>query len=322
MFRIIKGAFRGFKRDSATTLAAALAYYTALSMAPLLVLVLAIVGTVWSDAEAQRQLIAQLRGIVGDTGVNAIQAVLAQASRPSIRGVAAIASTALLLFSASTVFAQLQFSLNRIWDVEIRPGGGVRRIARKRATAIAMVFGVALLLLVSLIASAALSFAFGYLGDVLPLPGGETLWRLLNTGITLVLFSLVFALMFYYVPDVKVRWRYAALGGLVTALLFTIGKEALALYLGRESVGSAYGAAGSLFVLLLWVYYSSLIFFFGAELTQAYAAERGDPIVPDDYARFIVPHAGIATREPEAREHEAPTRGTRDRRAGRTDAVR
>jgi membrane protein len=282
VWQLIKTTFEGWSEDDATRLAAALAYYTVLSLAPLLVLAVAVAGLVFGDEAARGQIAKELSALVGPEAGAGIQTVLSHARKPGEGTWGSILGGAVLLFGASGVFGELQSALNTVWKVQPKPGRGVWGIVRDRFFSFTMVMGVAFLLLVSLIFSAALSAMGAFFSDLLP--GGELLWQILNAGISIAVISLLFALLFKVVPDIEVAWRDVWPGAVCTALLFTVGKFVLGLYLGRASVASPYGAAGSLIVLVVWVYYAAQILFLGAEFTRVYAQWRGARIVPDEDA--------------------------------------
>ena len=258
-------------------LAAGLAFYTALSLAPLVLIVIKIAGLL--DSHAQDHVIAQISGFAGSQAGEAVADVIQAANRNEATGtLAAALGLATLLFSATGVFAQLQQALNRIWDVRPKPGQGLWGTIRKRVLSFGMVLTIAFLLLVSLVLSAAISAVISQ----------ETwLWNAVNFVSSIGVSTLLFASMFRYLPDVRIAWKDVWTGAALTAVLFSVGKLAIGFYLGRSSVGSAYGAAGSLVVLLLWVYYSAMVFFFGAEITEAYATENRTPIVPDETAERV-----------------------------------
>jgi membrane protein len=276
---ILRRGVQEFVDDDATTLAGALAFYTALALAPLVLIVIKVAGIL--DPQAQQHVIDQIGGFVGAEAGKSVAAVIQAAERNQRTGtVAAVLGLATLAFSATGVFGQLQSSLNRIWDVRAKPAHGVWiwTWLRKRVLSFGMLLSIAFLLLVSLVISAGLSAVFSR----------ETwAWGAVNAVVSLALFTALFALMFRYLPDVRIEWRDVWTGAAVTAVLFSIGRFAIALYLGQSAVSSAYGAAGSLVVLLLWVYYSGMVFFFGAEITEAYAHERQRPIVPDETAERL-----------------------------------
>lgn len=284
-WKILKRAIHEFIDDEAMTLGGALAFFTALSLAPLLVIVLAVAGFLWQESDVRREIVRQVSNLVGPSGAEAVDAIMREAGRQDMQGAAAIIGVGTLLFGATSVFAQLQYSLNRIWNVEAKPGESVSDFVRKRLLSLGMILAIAFLLVVSLVLSTTLSYVAA--STKIELPGGDRVWRLLNFAVSLALYTGVFTALHGGLPDVRVPWRDCLVGGAVTAVLFAIGKELLALYLGRSTVTSAYGAAGSFFVVLVWVYYSSLILFVGAEITQAIAEEMGHPIVPDRHARLM-----------------------------------
>src|ERR1041384_574651 len=259
---VFKQTVREWLDDKAPRLGAALAYYTIFSIAPLFIIVIAIAG-LWFDKQvAQEQIFGQVAGLIGDKGAEAIQAMLEAADKPKTGVIASIAAVVTLVLGATGVFVQLQDALNTIWEVKPKPGRGVWGFIRQRILSLAMVFGIGFLLLVSLVISAGLAAAGKFFEG--SMPGGEEVWHALNFVVSFAVIAVLFTLMFKYLPDVKIAWRDVWLGGALTAFLFTIGKFALGFYLGRSSVSSAYGAAGSLVIVLLWGYYSAQILFFGA----------------------------------------------------------
>lgn len=268
--------------DKAPRLAAALAYYALLSLAPLIVLALAVAGFAFGDEAARGGLARELGGLVGNAGAEAVQGIVKNARAPAAGIVSGIAGVIVLLFGASGVFGELQAALNTIWEVSPRPGRGIKGVVRDRLFSFAMVMGVAFLLLVSLIVSAALSAAGRFMSGALP--GGEALWQVVNFVFSLAVVTSLFAFLFKTVPDAKVAWRDVWIGALVTATLFTLGKFLIGLYLGTSTISSSYGAAGSLVLLVIWVYYSSSILLFGAEFTQVFASAFGSRIRPADNA--------------------------------------
>ena len=282
---IVKQAVLDFISDDAMSLGGALAFYTALSIAPLLVIVLAVAGFLWQEGDVRQEIVRQANNLIGPAGAEAVATVMKDAGKEQAHGVAAAVGIGTLLFGATSVFAQLQYSLNRVWNVEAKPGEDVMDFLRKRLLSLGMILAIAFLLVVSLIASAALSFLSGPARE--HLIASEAVWRVLNFLASLVVYTGIFTLIHHSLPDVKISWRDGLVGGVMTAVLFAIGKELLGYYLGQRSTTSAYGAAGSFFVVLLWVYYSSLILFIGAELTQAFVTQMGHPLAPDAHARLI-----------------------------------
>ncbi|MFI5362476.1 MAG: YihY/virulence factor BrkB family protein [Elusimicrobiota bacterium] len=271
-FALLKNAGTGVLDDKVPMMGAALAYYTMFSIAPLLVISLAVVGFLFGE-NGDKQIFITIGDLVGKNGALAIQGMVQGAAAQRRSGMIATAIGLVTLFvGASGIFAQLQESLNMIWKAADVPSAGIWPHIRRRLLSFAMVGVIAFLLLVSLLASAGISAAGGTLGGLLP--GGTALWQLLDFTISIVFNALLFALIFKLLPDVNISWHAGFVGGLFTAVLFTIGKCAIGAYLGRSGMASAYGAAGSLIVVLLWVYYSSQLVLFGAEFTRAYAAHR------------------------------------------------
>jgi membrane protein len=280
---VLKETFSEWMNDQAPTLGAALAYYTVFSLAPLLVISISIAGLAFGKEAAEGQTFDQLRGLLGEESGRAMQVIVQNASQQPGTGVlATIVGFAALLFGASGVFGQLQTSLNAIWGVQPKPGRGFLGIVRDRILSFGFILVVGFLLLVSLLLTAAISFAGQRFGEMIV--GMEAVVQLLNTILSLAVITLLFAMMFKFLPDAKIAWRDVWIGAFITALLFTIGKFALGFYLGRSGAASSYGAAGSLIVLLLWVYYSSQIVFLGAELTQVYANRFGSHVSPANNA--------------------------------------
>jgi len=268
--------------DNASTLGAALAYYTAFSLAPLLIIAIGIAGLVLGDEAARGQIFEQMRGLLGDEGGKTVETMVQSASKPSQGILATTIGAITLLFGASGVFGQLQASLNTIWGVEAKPGRGIMGMIKDRFLSFGMILAVGFLLLVSLLLTAALAAVGKWFGGMIP--GGETVGHILNFVVSFAVITLLFAMIFKFLPDVKMAWSDVWFGSAMTALLFTIGKFGLGLYLGKSSVSSSYGAAGSLIVLLLWVYYSAQIVFFGAEFTQVYANRFGSHVEPAEGA--------------------------------------
>ncbi len=283
LWQVLKTTYKEWTADEASLLAAALSYYTAISLAPLLVLVVVIVGLFLSQDAARDQVLEQLRGAMGTEGAQFLEIILENADQPQVASLAGILSLLTLLWGSTNVFSQLQNSLNKIWNVEPRPGRSIWATLKERLLSFTMVLGVAFLLLVSFVLSAVLS-ALGSLGQGW-LPGIDWVWQLVNFAVSLGVITLLFAAIYKVLPDADVEWRQVWVGAATTALLFTVGKTLLGWYLANA--GSAYGAAGSLIVFLLWVYYSAQILFFGAEFTQVYARNQGQAIQPDEGAQRI-----------------------------------
>jgi membrane protein len=307
LFSLAKESFKEWQEDGALQLGAALSYYTIFSIAPLLLIAIAIAGVAFGREAVEGQLVGQIEGLVGRQGAEAVQTMIANAGKHGQGVLPTVLGIATILFGATGVFVQLQDSLNKIWDVKPKPGGGVKAFLMQRVISFGMVLGIGFLLLVSLIFAAGVAaldeFATGLL------PGAETLIGILGFLVSFALVTLLFAMIYRVLPDVEIAWRDVWVGAGVTALLFTIGKYLIGLYLGNSSVASAYGAAGSLVVVLLWVYYSSQILFLGAEFTQVYATRYGSRIVPSEGAVRV-------DEEGERRQRKTERRQGRERRQG------
>ncbi|HEX8280455.1 MAG TPA: YihY/virulence factor BrkB family protein [Chthoniobacterales bacterium] len=284
LWELLVRTFNEWLEDKAPQLGAALAYYTVFSLAPLILVLLAIVGVIFRNdpAGAWERITEQMRYYLDPSGVQVVQDIARTAAKPSAGFWASVIGIALALFGASGVFGQLQDALNTIWGVKAKPAAAIWDYLRVRFLSFAMVAGVCFLLLVSLTVEALLKSFSGYLEAALP--GGAALGFAIYMSVDLCLVVFVFAAMFKYLPDVEVRWRDVTVGAAVTALLFLVGKWGLGLYLGSGAASSAYGAASSLVTLLLWIYYSSQILLFGAEFTQVYANRFGAGGKPSKHA--------------------------------------
>jgi membrane protein len=289
IFGMFRDAASDWVEDKATQQAAALTFYSVLSIAPLLVISLSVASLAFDKEAAQDQMINEMGGLTGSEGKEAVKAMLESADKPQQGTVATVIGVITLLFGASGVFGQLQDSLNTVWEVKPKPGGGIWQLIRSRFLSMAMVLGTGFLLLVSLVLSSAIAGMGTYLNY--EFPGLESVWHIVNFVVTIVVVTVLFALIFKFLPDAEIAWRDVWVGAVLTATLFAVGKLLIGLYLGKASIGSAYGAAGSLVVLLVWIYYSSLILFFGAELTQVYAKRFGSRIVPKEGAEQVTAEA-------------------------------
>lgn len=292
VYTLLKDTVTDWLDDKAARLAAALAFYTLLSLAPLLIIAVSVAGLVFGDEAARGEITGQLQGLLGVQGAEAIESVLANAKSPTSGVLGTIVGVVVLLFGASGVFGELQGALDQIWEVEPKSGRGVKGFLRDRFFSFTLVLGVGFLLLVSLVLSAVLAAVGGFMAS--HLPGGEVVWQVINFAISLGVMTVLFALIFKVVPDVQIEWRDVWIGALVTAALFALGKLGIGMYLGRSSIGSPFGAAGSVVVLVVWVYYSAQILFFGAEFTQVYARHRGSRMTPSDNAVAIEPHPKLS----------------------------
>jgi membrane protein len=283
-FSLLKQTFQEWLQDKAPQLGAALAYYTVFSLAPLVLVLLSIVGVLFRDdpGGAWNKVTQQMSYFLDPSAVQVVQNIAQSASQPGKSTIATIIGIALALFGATGVFGQLQDALNTIWGVKAKPGAGIWRFLRVRFLSFAMVAGICFLLLVSLTLEGVLKGFSHYVQSVFP--GGIVVSLTAYLIFDFAVIVLLFAMIFKFLPDVKIQWRDVWIGAVMTGLFFGIGKWALGLYLSSGAAGSAYGAASSLITLLLWVYYSSQILLFGAEFTQVYADRAGRGVEPADYA--------------------------------------
>lgn len=273
-YRLARQSVAAWIDDYAPSMGAAISYYTVFSIAPLLIIVIAVAGSVWGRDAVQGEIVAQLTGLIGQDGATGVQALIESANKPAKGLIASVISVAVLLVGATTVFAELQSALDRVWDVPpSQKASGLWATLRARLLSLGFILGLGFLLSVSLVFSAGVA-AFGSWANGL-FPGWELLLQVVNTAISLGISSLLFAMIFKLMPQASVGWRDVWVGAAVTAVLFEIGKALIGLYIGKSSVTSSFAAAGSLVVLLVWVYYSAQIFLLGAEFTWVFAHEHG-----------------------------------------------
>ena len=265
-------------------LAAALSYYTLFSLAPLLLIAIGVAGLVFGREAAQNQIVESLQGMIGQDSAQSVQEMIqASNEKPKTGVLSTIIGFVALLFGAGGVVGQLQTSLNKVWEVTPKPGQGIWGFLRQRFFSFAMVLAIGFLLLVSLVVTAVLSSFTSMLSSFL---GDATfVAHAIDILVSFGFVTLLFALIYKYVPDVEIRWRDVWVGAALTSILFTIGKYLIGLYIGTSGVNSTFGAAGSLITILVWVYYSSLIFFLGAEFTRVYATQYGSGVAPAENAR-------------------------------------
>ncbi len=274
LFELCKRAVNGWIDDFAPSMGAAISYYTVFSLAPLLVIVIAVAGAIFGRDAVQGEIVAQLQGLIGREGALVVQGIIKSASEPERGLVAGSISVVVLLVGATTVFAELQSALDRIWHVpdKLKPSG-VWAVLRARVLSFGLILGLAFLMMVSTVLSAGIS-AFGTWAGAL-MPGWEVLLQGVNMALSVGITTVLFAMIFKYMPSVHIAWRDVWVGGAVTAVLLEAGKFLIGLYLGKSGVGESFQAAGSLVVLLAWVYYAAQIFLLGAEFTKAYSDDRG-----------------------------------------------
>ncbi len=278
-FPLLKETAGEWVEDKAPRLGAALAYYTIFSIAPLLLIAITITGLVFADSQAQ--VLSEVRKLMGDKGAEAIQSMITAAQKPAESILATLLGFITLIFGAAGVVVQLKDALNTIWDVEDAPSGGLFGFVKKYFLSFGVVLGIGFLLLVSLLLEAGLAIVGQFVKDYMPALG--IVMQVGALAISFGVITLLFAFLFKFLPDVKVAWRDVWIGAVLTSFLFVVGKVGLGLYLGKAAAASAYGAAGSLVIMLLWIYYSAQILFFGAEFTQVYSRRHGsryDPKAP------------------------------------------
>ncbi|MGH7513003.1 MAG: YihY/virulence factor BrkB family protein [Gemmatimonadales bacterium] len=286
---LLKSSGSDFLEDDCPTQAAALSYYTIFSLPPLLMVLLLILGALVNPHDIRGQLEAQIGALMGPTATEQIRTILAQLHQPgSDNALRTVLSIGGLVLGATGAFGQLQAALNRAWEVAPDPRAGLKAFLVKRLFSFGMILSVAFLLLVSLVLSAALSAFGGAVARMLPDGLSATVLQVVNLAVSFVVITALFATIFKVLPDARVAWRDVWVGATVTALLFVIGKFLIGFYLGRSNPGQAFGAAGSLAVLFVWVYYSSMILLFGAEFTQAWIERDGNSIAPERGAVRVV----------------------------------
>jgi membrane protein len=283
MWSLVRGAFAEFLGASPFQLAAALSFFTLLSLSPLVLVVVGVAGLVWSKDAVRAELLERVEQFIGSAGADTVGTALSNTLDPGRGALSIVIGTATVLIGATTAFAQLQAALNRIWNVEAAPRhGAVWSLIRSRLLSLALVLVLGLLLLVSLAAGTLLTTLHTYL--VRTAPAGTALWQVVEFVVSFGAIALLIATIFKVLPDVRISWPDVWFGAVATSILFGVGKFLIGWYLGHASIASSYGAAGSVVVFLLWVYYSALIVLFGAQLTQTYARRRGASTRPATYA--------------------------------------
>jgi membrane protein len=278
----MKNAAKSWWNDNIPHFGAAISYYTVFALAPILIVAIAIAGFAFGPDAVRGEIVGQIEGLVGHGGAVAVQSMLEGASNTSSGIFATVVGIVTLFLGATGLFLELQTALNAIWRVKPRPDAGVRDMVRQRVISFGLVIGVGFLLMVSLVVSAALAAIDKYVGRLFP--AYLVLGQALNVVVSLGVVTLLFAMIYKTLPDVKLAWRDVWAGAVVTAGLFTVGKYLIGLYLGRSATASAYGAAGSIIVLLLWINYSSQIVLLGAEFTRAWVEGMGSKPQPEAYA--------------------------------------
>lgn len=316
---LTKATFNDWIDDNVPRLGAALAYYTLFSLAPMLVVAIAIAGFVFGEEAARGEIFVQLQTLIGAEGAKLVESLLQSVSKPSHGLLATVLGVFTFILGATTAFVELQSALNTVWEVQPKPGRGVKGLLRDRILSFGMLLGIGFLLLVSLAVSAALSAFSTFMGN--RVPGFYYFAQLMNFVLSIGVQTVLFAMMYKFLPDVKLAWRDVWVGAFSTSVLFTLGKFLLGFYIGSSSVTSGYGAAGSVAVLLLWVYYSTQILLLGAEFTQIYAERFGAHIEPNENAMYTPEHFARIKAKEEAKRAEEEALGEKSPR-GREKQIR
>ncbi|WP_119071651.1 YihY/virulence factor BrkB family protein [Aggregatilinea lenta] len=319
IWRLIKQTIKEWQEDKASRYAAALAYYTVFSLGPLLLIVIVLVGAVWGQDAARGQVYQQLRDTAGEDTARAIQDLIQNLNESQSSGLAAVIGIVGLVVGATSIITQLQDSLNSIWGVELQSEGGIVGMIKGRGMAFLLIIGLGGLLLLSLVSDTVLNGLAGEISDLLPSAAYLVLLQVLNIVVFLGLLALAFAMVYKVLPAVDLSWSDVGVGALVTAVLFVIGRYAISLYLARSSTTSAYGAAGSFILILVWVYYSAQIFFVGAEFTQVYARRHGKLIRPSENAQPAANNPANAAGKPGSGAQE---QGAQEKKEGRKPTSR
>lgn len=281
---LVKETYKDWVDDEPFDQSAIVAYYSIFSLPALLIIIVTIAGIAFGQKAVQDQISSQIGGMIGPDSAKDIQGMIASSYQQGNSGIALVIGVATLLFGATGVFIALQKALNRIWEVKINPDkSGLKMLIRARAVSFGVVLTIGFLLLISLVITAALTALSGWVEERMP-DFFLYIFYVVDFLISISIITLLFAMLFRFLPDVNIEWKSVWTGAVITALLFVIGKYALALYFGNAEPGSTYGAAGSIILILLWVFYSCLIMFFGAEFTQVYARRYGHRVEPNENA--------------------------------------
>lgn len=309
IWKVLKETFKGFSEHKITKLSGSLAYYTVFSMGPLLVMIISLCGLFLKKEAVEGEIFDVLKGFVGQDTAGQLQEIIKNASLAGKSRVAAIIGGITLLIGATTVFGEIQDSINSIWGLKAKPKKGWLKMLQNRFLSFSVIVSLGFLLLVSLTLSGIIEGISSALQARYP-DVTVVVFYIVNLILTLVISAIIFAVIFKVLPDAKIRWRDVLAGAIVTAVLFLLGKFGISIYISQTQVGSTYGAAGSLVVLIVWIYYSSIILYLGAEFTKAYAVAYGDDIHPNDYAvttKEIEIETGRKTVQQKEQEKESPT---------------
>ncbi|MBI5030845.1 MAG: YihY/virulence factor BrkB family protein [Chloroflexi bacterium] len=293
ILRLFKDTFVQWNEDHAPRLGAAVAYYTVFSIGPLLIIVIALASLIFGQETARDQILRQIQGLIGQQGAQFIAQAIDTTRRPSSNILASLIGIGTLLLGALGVFGELKNSLNAIWGVEPKPGRGLKGLILDRLLSFGMILVTGFLLIVSLTISTSVTAIVSYFGGTLT--ASPTAIEIANFVLSFIVITILFAFIFKYLPDAHVKWTNALLGAALTSLLFAIGKFLIGFYLGRSQLASAYGAASSVIIVLVWIYYAAQILFFGAEFTKVSAMKFGSGIIPDPDAQPIGEKHGTPT---------------------------
>lgn len=308
IFAMIKTSGSEFMENNSLRLAGALAFNAIFSIPPLLIIIIRAAGYFWGEKAVSGELSSQISSAIGPSAAQEIETIIENAHTNESSGLAFWISIGVLIFASTTFFATLQESLNHVWNLKPKPTNGILKMIKVRLFSFGIVLSIALLMLLSFVISTALSVFSDYLYSIFP-DIGVIVIRLVHFIITVGIITVLFALIYKYLPDAVIRWKDVWVGAIVTSLLFTLGKFLIGFYISTSDPGSAYGAAGSIIVILVWIYYSSLIVFFGSELAQQYADKFGQRIRPKAHAVFV--------KQVEVTEDEEDTNSGRPKAEGR-----
>jgi membrane protein len=306
LWHVLKDSFKGFSDDKVPKLSASLAYYTVFSMGPLLIVIIFMAGLFFGREAVQGSLYAQLNGFIGSDAASQLEEIIKNASLSDKSNLALVIGIITLLVGATTVFAEIQDSINSIWGLKAKPNQGLWLLIKSRLLSFGVIASLGFLLLVSLAVTAIIEGLGNKLKTIFP-DIGVVVFYIINLIVTLVVITALFAVIFKVLPDAKIKWKDVLSGAFTTALLFMLGKLAISLYISKSNIGSTYGGAGSLVVLLVWIYYSSIILYFGAEFTKAYALNYGGTIRPEEYA--------VTTQTVEVEKGKQPVQSNDDKNA-------
>lgn len=307
IWQFVKATFSEWEFKEVAMLASSLAYFTVFSLAPLLMIVIIIVGAIFGEETAKQEIVEQLQQFLGNEGAVAIETIIENAQAPdtSENPFAILVNSALLAFGASKIFVYMQRALNRIWEIKPQPGRSIYNFIRKRILSFAMILVIAFLLLVSFVINTFLASLIDWIGE--NFPGLNYILPIIDFFAFLFIISILIALIYQVLPDAEVRFKDALAGGTLTALLFVLGQFVFGVFLRNADVGSAYGVAGSLVIIIVWVYYSAHILLFGAEFTQVYARRYGEPIVPAKHAIHVPTYYDHRSQEEKDAEKLLPS---------------